>query len=188
MEWPREEAVHLLTFAEQQGLRPDVVSYSTVTWIADIGSWVCIAENWLPTSEIGLLNTKHDPFVCPHDSFFHGAIVEPCCTTVVPMFVFGIVSICQYSISLYFYVFAMPRADVCWRVACCEAMGAASKDWQIAVGLFQAMADGQGSVGEPIVELIRGDYRIFFVITYCSLFFPLIGYKNHIEIEWNWCY
>ena len=120
--------------------------------------------------------------------FFHGAIVEPCCTTVVPMFVFGIVSICQYSISLYFYVFAMPRADVCWRVACCEAMGAASKDWQIAVGLFQAMADGQGSVGEPIVELITGDYRIFFVITYCSLFFPLIGYKNHIEIEWNWCY
>ena len=45
MEWPREEAVHLLTFAEQQGLRPDVVSYITVTWIADIGSWVCIAEN-----------------------------------------------------------------------------------------------------------------------------------------------
>ena len=47
-----------------------------------------------------------------------------------------------------FLIFAMPhmpRADV-W----CEAMGAASKDWQIAVGLFQAMADGQGNLRKPL--------------------------------------
>ena len=54
-------------------------------------------------------------------------------------------------------------------------MGSASKDWQIAVGLFQAMADGQGSLGKPMDDPMEKMDRLRIFFGYCGIVTLITG-------------
>eukprot|EP00435_Cladocopium_sp_Y103_P065065 s306_g26.t2 len=147
-----QEAVYLLTFAEQQGLRPDVVSYSTAMgaaskhWQIAVGLFQAMADGRLFADVVGysaLMSICEKNSQWPTALGLFGQMSSVAITPNVVTFKTAI-SACEkadhWQSALHFFQ-AMPKAKVSPNVLSYNStISACEKHWQIACHLFATMS------------------------------------------------